>query len=163
MDTQSRPGRRRVLGLLLGAGVALAGCGRAAAPGDQGLPTDTALVAWPARGQWPAQVQAASGATKEAYYFAVNAPEVLAYMPCYCGCGETDGHVSNEDCFVKERRADGSVVLDAHGFACGVCVQIARAAAAMRAEGKTVRQIRDAIDTKYAVLGGATQTPMPPE
>jgi hypothetical protein len=36
----------------------------------------------------------------EAYQFAVDHPEVLNYMPCYCGCFEEDGHTSNTNCFV---------------------------------------------------------------
>lgn len=37
----------------------------------------------------------------EAYQFAVDHPEVLDYIPCYCGCYEVDGHISNTQCFVE--------------------------------------------------------------
>lgn len=37
----------------------------------------------------------------EAYQFAVDHPEVLDYIPCYCGCYEADGHISNTHCFVE--------------------------------------------------------------
>lgn len=37
----------------------------------------------------------------EAYQFALDHPEVLDYMPCYCGCYEEDGHIGNTDCFVE--------------------------------------------------------------
>lgn len=51
----------------------------------------------------------------EAYQFAVEKPEVLNYMPCYCGCYEEDGHTSNTDCFVDN--AEGQVAtLDTMGF-----------------------------------------------
>jgi hypothetical protein len=51
----------------------------------------------------------------EAYQFAVEHPEVLNYMPCYCGCYEEDGHTSNTNCFVEE--VNGSkVTLDTMGF-----------------------------------------------
>lgn len=51
----------------------------------------------------------------EAYQFAVAHPEVLDYMPCYCGCYEEDGHTSNTDCFVES--AEGTqVTLDNMGF-----------------------------------------------
>ena len=165
MTTHPAIGRRRALGLLLAAGLLLAGCGGQGRPGggEPTAPTDEALVAWPDRGRWPAPVQAAPVGVQAAYAFAATEPEVLRWQPCHCGCGEADGHRSNLDCFVRERRADGGVVLDAHGFACGTCVQIAREAARLHAEGRTVRQIRDAIDARYAVLGGGTPTPLPPD
>ncbi|GAE36669.1 hypothetical protein JCM9157_3877 [Halalkalibacter akibai JCM 9157] len=51
----------------------------------------------------------------EAYQFAVSHPEVLDYMPCYCGCYEEDGHISNTHCFV-EKVENGIVTLDTMGF-----------------------------------------------
>jgi hypothetical protein len=51
-----------------------------------------------------------------AYEFAGLHPEVLKYVPCYCGC-ERSGHQHNESCFVASRDADGRVVSwDAHGM-----------------------------------------------
>lgn len=48
------------------------------------------------------------------YEFAALHPEVMRYVPCFCGC-ERSGHQDNEDCFVKARAADGSVTWEAHG------------------------------------------------
>ena len=42
------------------------------------------------------------------YTFAAEHPEVLSYVPCYCGC-ERGGHRGNEDCFVTRRDANGDV------------------------------------------------------
>lgn len=53
--------------------------------------------------------------TMEAYEFAVSHPEVLDYMPCYCGCYEEDGHVSNTHCFV-DRVEDNVAILDNMGL-----------------------------------------------
>ena len=51
-----------------------------------------------------------------AYEFAALHPEVLKFVPCYCGC-ERSGHQHNESCFVANRDADGRVVSwDAHGM-----------------------------------------------
>lgn len=51
-----------------------------------------------------------------AYEFAALHPEVLKYVPCYCGC-ERSGHQHNESCFVASRDAGGRVVSwDAHGM-----------------------------------------------
>ena len=43
------------------------------------------------------------------YDFAAQHPEVLKYVPCYCGCGE-QGHKANESCFVARRDAKGNVL-----------------------------------------------------
>jgi len=51
----------------------------------------------------------------EAYQFAVAHPEVLDYMPCYCGCYEEDGHTSNTNCFVDNVKGN-TVTLDTMGF-----------------------------------------------
>ena len=43
-----------------------------------------------------------------AYQFAAEHPEILSYVPCFCGC-ERSGHKGNEDCFVRTRGANGDV------------------------------------------------------
>ncbi len=54
--------------------------------------------------------------THAVYEFAARHPEVLQYVPCYCGC-ERNGHTGNESCFVKSRAASGQVTAwDSHGF-----------------------------------------------
>ena len=53
---------------------------------------------------------------RAAYDFAAQHPEVLKYVPCYCGC-ENEGHGDNESCFVKRRDARGNVIeWDMHGY-----------------------------------------------
>ena len=47
---------------------------------------------------------------RQAYVFAARNPDVLDYVPCYCGCGQTDGHVGNTDCFVDSRAPNGQVL-----------------------------------------------------
>src|SRR2546426_5196341 len=42
------------------------------------------------------------------YQFAAEHPEVVSYVPCYCGC-ERAGHRGSEDCFVASRGANGDV------------------------------------------------------
>jgi hypothetical protein len=54
--------------------------------------------------------------TRAVYQFAAEHPEVLKFVPCYCGC-ESTGHPHNESCFVKRRDAAGNVVeWDVHGY-----------------------------------------------
>jgi Protein of unknown function with PCYCGC motif len=53
---------------------------------------------------------------RAAYQFAAEHPEVLSYVPCYCGC-ERSGHRGNDDCFVSARDAKGDVTQwEPHGM-----------------------------------------------
>ncbi len=57
---------------------------------------------------------------RAAYLFAAEHPEVLSYVPCFCGC-ERAGHRGNEDCFVAKRDASGDVTeWEPHGLDCTV-------------------------------------------
>lgn len=55
---------------------------------------------------------APKGAAK-AYQFALDRPDLLSQVPCYCGCGQEAGHTSNLDCFVKSRNGN-EVTFDDH-------------------------------------------------
>jgi hypothetical protein len=62
------------------------------------------------------------------YDFAAQHPEILKYVPCYCGCG-SQGHMANEACFISRRDARGNVLeWDTHGFGCTICIDVAREA-----------------------------------
>lgn len=82
----------------------LAGCGgeRTASPDPE--PAATPESAWVTiEGvQFPAALAEAPPEIVDAYVFAARHPEVLQYMPCYCGCErESPPHRSNYDCFVN--------------------------------------------------------------
>jgi len=94
------------------------------------------------------------------YQAAGKATDILQWMPCYCGCGESAGHVSNLNCFIQKENEDGSVVWDDHGTRCGVCLQIAVQSIKMTQEGKSLQEIRKAIDQAY-MKGFAKPTPTP--
>ncbi|PID14650.1 hypothetical protein CSV63_11180 [Sporosarcina sp. P34] len=100
---------------------------------------------------------------RKVYQVAANATEILEYMPCYCGCGDSAGHKSNMNCFLDEVREDGSVVWDDHGTRCLVCLEIAVKSVQMKQDGKSMKEIRDAIDAEYGNGDYAkpTNTPMP--
>lgn len=100
--------------------------------------------------------------TRMAYEFAARHPEVIKYVPCYCGC-ERNGHGSNESCFVKGRDAKGAVAWDPHGWGCTICIDVAAEAARMHASGANAASIRAAVDRKYASqFPSSTPTPKPP-
>jgi hypothetical protein len=96
------------------------------------------------------------------YRFAAEHPEVLSYVPCFCGC-ERGGHKGNDDCFVKTRNAQGDVTeWEPHGLDCAVCLDVANEAMQMTRSGASVRDIRAAIEAKWNRPGsGHTPTPMP--
>jgi hypothetical protein len=99
------------------------------------------------------------------YDFAAQHPEVLRYVPCYCGCG-SQGHMNNEACFVARRDARGNVLeWDTHGFGCTICVDVAREAMQMYSSGADVVSIRAAIERKWTPgnAAGKTPTPFPPK
>ncbi len=98
-----------------------------------------------------------------AYEFAAEHPEVLSYIPCFCGC-ENAGHGGNHDCFVRSRNTAGDVVeWDEHGVECAVCIDVANRSRQMHASGASVRDIRAAVDKEFApVYPGKMATPAPP-
>ena len=102
------------------------------------------------------------GVIQQVYEFAARHPEVLQYMPCYCGC-ERIGHKGNHDCFVKWRDANGTITeWDEHFIGFAVCLGVGRVELTLFNGGAKPAQIRAAIDKKY---GGhypsSTPTPAP--
>jgi hypothetical protein len=65
--------------------------------------------------QLPERVRRAPPVVQEGYRFAIANPEVLAQIPCYCGCGSM-GHTSDLDCFIEEFKPDGTIVFGYHAF-----------------------------------------------
>jgi len=49
------------------------------------------------------------------YTFAARHPEVLHYVPCFCGC-QNSGHKDNDDCFIQSRDASGRPTWEPHGM-----------------------------------------------
>jgi hypothetical protein len=50
-----------------------------------------------------------------AYAFAFRRPDIVEYLPCYCGC-ERQGHRSLHACFVKGRTESGQPQWDGMGY-----------------------------------------------
>ena len=99
---------------------------------------------------------------REVYRFAAEHPEVLSYVPCFCGC-ERGVHKGNDYCFVKTRNAQGDVTeWEPHGLDCAVCIDVANEAMQMTRSGASVTDIRSVIEKKWNRPGsGHTPTPMP--
>ena len=164
------------------AGFAYVKSGRAAAPpavtdaepnSAQGAPA-TVPPRWPELGPHnpanlpphPTQAYAPPrppDVVRAAYLFAAEHPEILSYVPCFCGC-ERGGHRGNEDCFVAARDSKGDVTeWEPHGLECTVCIDVATEARQMFASGASVRDIRAAVVKRWAGFnGGHTPTAAPP-
>jgi hypothetical protein len=125
------------------------------------VPSDAEVTAaWKAR---PGFVSELPDAWSAAYRFALERPDVLQWIPCYCGCGGM-GHGSNLDCFFKGRAASAAIVFEEHGSYCDICVETANLASKMLRGGRSIGEIRIAVDTTFG--GGAvpgTDTQLPPE
>jgi hypothetical protein len=93
--------------------------------------------------------------TEAAYHYAISHPDIVKWMPCYCGCGGM-GHGSNLACYLKP---DGS--WEEHASFCDICVKITLKTKALVEQGKSLREIRQIIDDTW---GGFPSTPtdLPP-
>jgi hypothetical protein len=110
--------------------IALAACnGRNGdAANEPGTDESASAAASYAQDEWvtidgvdfPARMARVGPEIQEAYVFAAKHPEVLQYMPCYCGCEqEQPPHQSNVDCFVDQIDRSGErprVTIDPMGF-----------------------------------------------
>jgi Protein of unknown function with PCYCGC motif len=99
----------------------------------------------------PEEMQSAPVSVRESYQFALANPDVFKQIPCYCGCGSM-GHTSNYSCYIQGEQ-DGETQFDAHALGCGICVDITQDSMRMLKEGKTVAEIRAAVDAKYVQYG----------
>ncbi|MEJ2215302.1 MAG: CYCXC family (seleno)protein [Gemmatimonadota bacterium] len=76
---------------------------------------------------------------KETYAEVAQVPEVVDGIYCYCHCEENMGHYSLLDCFSSDHAAN-----------CDVCLSEGALAYKMNKDGKTLDQIRHAVDQLYA-------------
>ena len=173
MNEEDRPPNRLAPTVsIVGAAIAVLVVGLAAvyllssgSSGSNGTPqagqtvTDTAGTG--ATGM-PDYVMSASEDVQMAYQFAMDHPDIMMWMPCYCGCGQHSGHKSAKNCFIKEGSTATNVQFDEHGANCQMCVTIALDTKTMTEEGRSLKEIRTYIDDKFGDIGPGTDTPMPP-
>jgi hypothetical protein len=104
-----------IVGVLSASAVVFSACDRGQDVAE-GLVPDWAYA--PADTEWmtidgvefPAGMDRADAEIVEAYVFAAKHPEVLQYMPCYCGCEHPrSAHQNNYDCFIDIIDRTGAV------------------------------------------------------
>lgn len=82
-----------------------------------------------------------TGDTARSYRIAKEIPEVLDSLHCYCDCKRHSGHKSLLSCYVNE-----------HAAHCDVCQDEAATAYELHKRGKSVKEIRVAVDKEYSNL-----------
>lgn len=99
------------------------------------------------------------------YRFVALHPNVFKYMPCFCACSRTKGHRSNDDCFVKSRgRTLSSLKWSSHAAECTICLTVAAQVQELYSQGKSVQEIRTAVEQSLGAKFNKfhTDTPLPP-
>lgn len=91
-----------------------------------------------ARQIMPASTYASYPRIAEVYREAALVPQVLDGIYCYCDCERNMGHYSLLDCYKSD-----------HAAGCDVCLSEGALAYRMHQEGKTLDQIRSAVDAAY--------------
>jgi hypothetical protein len=86
----------------------------------------------------PPERYAAYPRVAEAYEMAAQIPGVLDGLYCYCDCNKHSDHRSLLTCFQ-----------DDHGAACDVCLTEAALAYRMTRDGRSLKDIRVAVDGLY--------------
>jgi hypothetical protein len=94
--------------------------------------------------------------TEAAYHYAIHHPEIVEWMPCYCGC-EAMGHGSNLACYVTPEGA-----FEEHASYCEICVDITLKAKELTEQGMSLREVRQAIDATWGHISPGTPTALPP-
>ncbi len=79
-----------------------------------------------------------SGKSGRSYRAAAEIPDVLDHLYCYCECEQHSGHKSLKSCFV-----------DLHAANCGICQDEALLAHDLYRRGKSLLEIRRAVDQAY--------------
>ena len=86
----------------------------------------------------PASLVPRTPGAAEAYAAARNAAATLDGVYCYCDCSKNAGHRSLLTCFEGE-----------HGAYCDICMREAMVANGMAQQGRSLEEIRTAIDLQF--------------
>lgn len=129
----------------------------AAAAGGQAMADETSADADAMWGSRPGFVTQ-DPTTEEAYQYALYHPQVIEWMPCYCGCVKLD-HRSNLDCYLTRGQP---AEFEQHASFCGICVQTTLLAKQLADQGKSLQEIRQAVDAQFQGTAPGTDTAQPP-
>ena len=86
----------------------------------------------------PASAFAQQPDVARVYAMAKQIPEILDGIYCYCDCAKHSGHYSLLTCWESE-----------HGALCDICLGEAELAYKMAKEGKSLEEIRAAVDAEF--------------
>jgi len=100
----------------------------------------------------PMEMQHAEPRVQQAYQFAIENPEPLKNVPCFCGCAVA-GHTNNYDCYIADAPNNGAIRFDQHALGCEICVDITQDVMRMTAEGRAPPQIQRTIINTYSQFG----------
>lgn len=101
---------------------------------------------------FPLQVKNAPAVVQKAYQFALENPEILKQIPCYCGCGAM-GHTSNYSCYISDAEETDQIQFDYHALGCSICVDITLDTIQQLDQGKEIGEIFIYIETTYSKFG----------
>jgi hypothetical protein len=99
----------------------------------------------------PAVLSQGTDLARESYRAAVAHADLLAAMPCTCGCMDPDAlaHRNNLDCYIERTYPDGTVAFTTHGLGCGICQLITRDAVDGAAAGLSVTELQELVMERY--------------
>ena len=143
-----------VLGLIVTALIALSSCTPSNSSGQStAVPAKGEELQLPAVEGLPDYAYRSAGAL-QGYQIAVMEKDLLAKLPCYCGCGQDKQFQNLRDCFLNEQGQFNS-----HGANCEICQEEAVDAMTWKKQGISTKGIRDRIDKAYEGRGEPTDTP----
>jgi hypothetical protein len=67
-------------------------------------------------GPMPAWLSSAGRTVVTEYTWAASHHNELQYFPCYCGCFNSAGHVSNSECYFKRDGGNRILAYDQHAY-----------------------------------------------
>lgn len=88
--------------------------------------------------------------TQSLYAQVGSAADIMKQINCYCGCmdDEKEAHESLSRCYIMNAK-EGEITWTNHSASCGICMQELQDIVKLKGEGKSVDEIRQAIDDKF--------------
>lgn len=139
---------------LLAIGLLVAACGGGVKPLATAPPADATQVVRQVPTPLAVNIDGLKPELAALYRWAEANRALVSRLPCYCGCGASQGHRSLQDCFLIPTGG-----YDAHAATCGICEREAVEARRLQGEGQDTSAIRAFIDANFGRFGAPTNTP----